>query len=118
MSRFKFRAWDTNNRRMIGNWLNYAGWRNLDNMEHIWNVRRYIIEQWTGLTDKNGREIYEGDVVVDRWANEYTPVFQNGIYMAYNPKHLTQNGPSTQFNVIWKDGCEVIGNIHEREGKA
>jgi len=69
--------------------------------------------QFTGIHDKNGKEIYEGDIVFDRWANAYTPVFQNGIYMAYNPKNLMQNDPSTQFNIIWKDGCEIIGNIYE-----
>ncbi|MBS7181832.1 MAG: hypothetical protein KH084_15910 [Enterococcus gallinarum] len=74
---------------------------------------KYQLMQSTGLKDMNGVDIFEGDIVFDRWANMYTPVFQNGIYMAYNPKNLMQNDPSTQFNIIWKDGCEVIGNIYE-----
>jgi hypothetical protein len=32
--------------------------------------------------------------------------------MAYNPKEM-QTIPSTQFNIIWRNGCEVIGNIHD-----
>ena len=92
----------------------FADW-NIPKPLHGIEVIPETVGQYTGLKDKNGKEIYEGDIVCDRWANFYTPIFRNGIYMAYNVKdlHLTKQEPSTQFNVIWKNGCEVIGNIYE-----
>lgn len=45
--------------------------------------------------------------------NDYTPIYQNGIYMAYNVDKINDPYISTQFNVIWRNGCEVIGNICE-----
>lgn len=107
--------------------IKFRAWCKLDKILYDWEQvkkeftleyfddRGFVFQQYTGLKDKNGVEIYEGDIVFDRWANAYTPVFQNGIYMAYSVDclYLTKQEPSTQFNVVWKDVCEVIGNIYE-----
>jgi len=95
-----------------GKW--YEDWRAFEDGMPL-NLEQCAVVQCTGLKDKNGVEIYEGDIVSDQYANIYTPIFRNGIYMAYNVEclHLTEQEPSTQFNVVWKNGCEIIGNIYE-----
>ena len=58
MRPIKFRAWDKENKKMIYNpdfvFPNYA----MDG-----NASVFVLMQYTGLTDDNGKEIYEGDVV-------------------------------------------------------
>lgn len=69
-------------------------------------------QQYIGLPDKNGGEIYEGDIV-SVWDEAYSIRWGNGGFFAEGYCMGSQDNPEDFFSEDAVDNCEVIGNIYE-----
>ena len=99
MREIKFRAWDKDLKKLTEPF--YVG----SQISMICEPEM----QYTGLKDKNGKEIYEGDILRDDRVDEY-----NLYEIKWNEYGTYADGLEDE---IWEDVAndylEVIGNIYE-----
>ncbi|MCK1976051.1 YopX family protein [Jeotgalicoccus huakuii] len=107
----KFRAWDKVQDAMVNfdiyNVPPYVGQTHLEGEKF---ERKYEIMQYTGLKDKNGTEIYEGDIV------SYKGYMGNKNYcviQARSGEWRIDNSRGGSVLIYVLEDVEVIGNIYE-----
>jgi hypothetical protein len=112
----KFRAWNKENKSMITS-KHYSVMFNGEikppsNKHQEWGIDQFILMQYTGLKDKNGKEIYEGDIVIHHYFHETGTVIWQQSQSRYALEYLSDKKTQELFPIDTAM-FEIIGNIHE-----
>ena len=151
MREIKFRAWDVKNNKMSKTFTFFdiesdGGYGCIYNakifidttseivVNELLDIAKYILMQFTGVKDKNGKEIYEGDII-NQYGYKAPGIVRFGTYIrkdfSNHDRQVQHHGwyfepiPFTdKYDITWNNnilslvedkdrGFEVIGNIYE-----
>ncbi|EAD3596532.1 hypothetical protein GM60_11530 [Listeria monocytogenes] len=109
MREIEFRAWDKEVKEMDYNPSVIEIWQNkpINEQFRLESEEKLVWMQYTGLKDKNGKKIFEGDVGWDEHNECYGVVkFEEGKFL-YVWENIAED--------LWEvaDVIEICGNIHE-----
>lgn len=125
----KFRAWDRLRKRISvvdRIYFDTEGVQLRDDGGLYWrDFRNIALMQSTGLKDKNGKEIFEGDIIAtnsfvcivsfgkyDYFEDDGIKITGIGFYLGYLNVEPATYSP---FETPFLENCEVLGNIYENE---
>ena len=134
MREFKFRAWEKHFKKMSKPFtLSDIYTDVIDGVKHVWipfskdsstNIKVCQILQYTGLKDKNGKEIYEGDIVRKEFGEMRLAVvgsviwggYSDGEYVSNIECWLVSELPLSDLGGLYGVAShtnEVLGNIYQ-----
>lgn len=112
----KFRVWDIKNKRFLSQSSEYYHIGDITGIPYTLNeilnkLDRFVVQQFTGLYDKNKKPIYEGDRVTYKLDKNY---FFDEVKWEHNGWKIVNEKDKSSFPLITElEDFEVVGNIFQ-----